>query len=77
MPVLTKPVERESEPHEDIMNDTRVRKEMGPTGSTRIFMVEVEYTDARITQLRTLKDARAKITVTLNRPCERRLAMWM
>lgn len=68
MPLLNKPVARETESFESIYNDQRLRKALGPTGDTRTEFFEVEYTDARMTQLRTSKDARGKISVTINRP---------
>jgi hypothetical protein len=67
MKLLTKPVERESDAMESIYNTARTRVEMGPTGNTRTWYGEVEYTDARMTQLRSDKDARAKISFTVHR----------
>ena len=68
MPLLNKPVARETEAYESIYNDTRDRKALGPTGDTRVEFFEVEYTDARMSQLRTTKATRAATTVTINRP---------
>lgn len=68
MPLLNKPVARETQAFESIYNDQRQRKELGPTGDTRIEFFEVEYTDARMSQLRTSKDALSSIAVTINRP---------
>lgn len=67
MKLLNKPVERETEGMESIYNTARVRKEMGPTGDTRTWYGEVEYTDTRMTQLRSDKVARSKISFTVNR----------
>lgn len=67
MKLLNKPVERETEAMEDIYNTARVRKNVAPTGDTRTWYGEVEYTDARMTQLRSDKESRAKISFTVNR----------
>jgi len=68
MPLLSKPVARETESFESIYNDQRQRKELGPTGDTRQEFFEVEYTDARMSQLRTSKTTRAAVAVTIHRP---------
>lgn len=68
MKVLNKPLERETEITEDIFDDTRVRKDVAPISETHSFFAEIEYTTARRDAIRTLKDARSKISVTLARP---------
>lgn len=67
MPLLGKPLEREPELFENILDDTLVRKRAAPTGDARSFFGEVEYTLARINQLRTDKKLRAKIACILKR----------
>lgn len=67
MPILSKPVERESEGQEDIKDDTLTRVRVAPTGDTRTFYAEVEYTETRMTTMRTLKNAHSKIAVSINR----------
>ena len=68
MELLNKPLARETEAFESIYDDTRTRKELGPLGDTRIEFFEVEYTDARMAQLRSDKAARGSIAVTIHRP---------
>lgn len=67
MKLLSKPVERESEPMESIYNDARLRVEVAPTGDSRTWYGEIEYTDARMTELRSQKNARTKINFTVHR----------
>ena len=67
MKLLDKPVEQEIETGESIKDDTNVRVEFGMITDLRRTFFEIEYTDARITTLRTQRKARAKITVTLHR----------
>ncbi len=67
MPLLSKPLEREVSTHEDIYDDTRTRKTVAPITDTRSFFAEVEHTISRMTTLRNLRDARAKIACTLKR----------
>lgn len=68
MKLLGKDIERETENMENIYNTARVRVEMAPVSDVRTWFGEVEYTDARMTALRALKVARAKIAFTVNRP---------
>ncbi len=68
MKLLSKDIEREIENMEDVYNFARVRVDMAPTSDSRTWFGQVEYTDARMTQLRALKSARGKITFTVNRP---------
>jgi len=65
--ILSKPVERETEGTEDIKDDTLTRVRVAPTGDAHSFFAEVEYTQARMDALRTLKAAHAKFSYTLTR----------
>jgi hypothetical protein len=67
MQMLSKPVEREVEGVEDIFDVTRTRTRTAPTGDGHSFFGEVEYTQARMDALRTLKAAHAKIACTIKR----------
>lgn len=67
MQLLGKPLEREPELFENIYDDKRVRQRVAPTGDARSFFGEVEYTLARINQLRTDKKLRAKIACVMKR----------
>ncbi|MEM3136731.1 MAG: hypothetical protein QXW37_08450 [Candidatus Nitrosotenuis sp.] len=67
MQLLSKPLERETEIMGDILDDTLTRKNVAPISESRIAYYEVELTDARLTTLRSLKSARAKIACTLKR----------
>ena len=67
MPLLSKPIEREQEVVEDIYDDTRTRQRVAPIAETHSFFGEVEHTQARIDQLRTLKIARSKIACIVKR----------
>ena len=60
MQVLSKPVEREIELTSDEYDDTRTRKRVAPLGDTHSVFVEVEYTQARIDALRTMKASHSK-----------------
>lgn len=68
MELLNKPLERELENYESIYNDKRLRVFLAPLSDLRTAFFEVEYTDGRMTQLRTLRKARQEISVTLHRP---------
>lgn len=68
MKILGKPTERETETMESVYNVRRVRVEMAPISDARTWFGEVEYTDARMTELRTQRNARAKISFTVTRP---------
>ncbi len=68
IPVLDKPAEKQTDAFENIFNDTRNRTEVSPIGDVRSFFVEVETTEARLTALRGLVNARVAISCTLKRP---------
>lgn len=67
MPLLEKPIEREVEEFENVYNTGLIRKRTAPITETHSFFARIEYTDARMAQLRTLKRARNAISFTLKR----------
>jgi len=69
IPFLDKPAERETEINENVYNTARNRVALSPVTYTHSFLGEIEYTKARIDELRTLKRNRAVITgITYKRP---------
>ena len=69
IPFLDKPAERETEINENIYNTARQRKALSPITDVHTFLGEIEYTKARMDELRTLKRNKAVITpITYKRP---------
>ena len=67
IPILDK-LEREIETNEDIYNAARQRKALAPVTDTHSMFFDLESTESRLAQLRTLKRNRTMISHTLKRP---------
>lgn len=67
MPLLDKPIERETETNEIVYDSALNRKALSPISDVHVFLAEIEYTEARMTQIRLLKRARSVIIATLKR----------
>jgi hypothetical protein len=68
IPLISKPIERETESTENIYDTARIRKAMSPISEIHSFFAEIEYIEAHVSALRTQKRNRAVISTTLNRP---------
>jgi hypothetical protein len=66
---LSKPAERETEINENVHNKQNLRKILAPISQIHAFLAEIEYTAARMSELRTLKRNRNVVTgITYRRP---------
>jgi len=68
IPLISKPIEREIETVENIYDTRRIRKNISSINETHSFFAEIEYINAQISALRTLKRNRAIVSTTLTRP---------
>lgn len=67
IPILNK-LERETEINENIYNTARIRKNASPITETHSIFLDLESTESRLSQMRTLKRNRESISHTLKRP---------
>ena len=68
IPLISKPIERETEITENVYNTARIRKGVSPITEIHSFLAEMEYIEAQVSAFRTQKRNRAVISTTLNRP---------
>jgi len=68
IPLISKPIERETEITESTYSTARIREGMAPIFETHSFFAEMEYVEAQVAALRTQKRNRAVISITLTRP---------
>lgn len=68
IPLISKPIERETESTENIYDTARIRKGMSTIAEIHSFLAEMEYIEAQVAAFRTQKRNRAVISMTLNRP---------
>jgi len=68
IPLISKPIERETEITENIKNTANIRKAVSPVSEVHSFLAEMEYVEAQVSTFRTQKRNRAVISITLTRP---------
>ena len=68
IPLLSKPIERETETTENVYNTANVRKAISPVSEIHSFLAELEYIESQVAEFRTQKRNRAIMTITLTRP---------
>lgn len=68
IPLISKPIERETESTENIYDTAKIRQGASPINEIHSFFAEIEYVEAQVSALRTQKRNRAVISTTLNRP---------
>lgn len=67
VPILNK-LERESQTNEDIYDTARKRKTNSPITDTHSYFLDIESTESRLAEVRTLKRNRTKFSNTIKRP---------
>ena len=68
IPLISKPIDRDVDTIEDIIDDTLIIRDIAPVKSKRIIMTEFETSSTDITTLRTIKLSRASNTYTIVSP---------
>ncbi len=68
IPLISKPIDTDTDSIEDIMDDTLIRKDIAPIKSTRNIFAEFETSSTVLTQLRTLKESRSSGSYTITSP---------
>jgi len=68
IPLISKPVDRDIDSVEDILDDTLTLKDTAPIKSKRTILAEFESTSNTITTLRTIKDDRVSESFTITSP---------
>lgn len=68
IPLISKPIDRDVDTIEDIIDDTLIIRDIAPVKSKRIIMTEFETSSTDITTLRTIKLSRASNTYTIISP---------
>jgi len=66
--ILSKPTDRDNDTIEDIIDDTLILKRVATIKSKRSIFLEIESTDANLTEFRTLKQTRTGQSFTITRP---------
>ncbi len=68
IPLISKPLDRDIDNVEDILDDTLILKDTAVIKSKRTILAEFESTSAIISTLRTIKDSRASDSFTITSP---------
>lgn len=68
IPLISKPVDRDIDNVEDILDDTLILKDTAPIKSKRTILAEFESTSTIISTLRTIKDNRSSDSFTITSP---------
>jgi len=68
IPLISKPVDRDTDSIEDILDDTLIRKDVAPIKSIRTIFAEFETSSSVLSQLRTIKESRESNSYTITSP---------
>lgn len=68
IPLLSKPIDRDNDSFESILDDTLIRKDTAPINSIRNIFAEFESSTSVLSTLRTIKLSRASNSYTITNP---------
>jgi len=68
IPLISKPIDRDTDEIENILDDTLIRKDVSPIRSIRTIFTEFESSAAILSSLRTIKDSRDSNSYTITSP---------
>jgi hypothetical protein len=68
IPLISKPIDRDTDSIEDILDDTLIRKDTAPITSIRSIFAEFETSSAILSTLRSIKLSRASDSYTITSP---------
>lgn len=68
IPLISKPIDRDTDSIEDIIDDTLIRKDVAPIKSIRTIFAEFETSSSVLSQLRTIKESRESNSYTITSP---------